>query len=188
MAQKGIAEYLIVVLIAVLVITGAVLVKNKIVPKTLQTQTETQILLKEEKAHIGSQTISPTTIEKETGGGVPLPSDEDIIRSFVDLIENGEASGAALMMKTKNETELQTWAVHFNAIKSFKLLKIEKTNEDQWTDNKHIYKVVLDVWMDPSSADAPIPYYGWQNGENTRWITLEKVGDIWKIAEIATGP
>jgi len=133
--------------------------------------------------------VSPTVkIEKETGGGVPLPQDEDIIRNFVALVEEGKADKAALMMKVKDESELQTWAVHFNAINSFKLLKIEKANEESWTDNKHIYKVVLDVVMNPSSASAPIPYYGWQNGENTRWITLEKVGDLWKIAEIATGP
>lgn len=180
--------YLTVILIAVLGITGAVLFKNKIVPKTSQTQTEAQLLLEKEKENMSNHSVSSTGEEKEAGGSVPLPSDEDIIRNFVDLIENGEADRAALMMKVKDETELQTWAVHFNAINSFKLLKIEKANEGEWTDNKHIYKVVLDIWMDPSSANAPIPYYGWQNGENTRWITLEKVGDIWKISEIATGP
>jgi len=133
--------------------------------------------------------LSPTPkLEKETSGRIPLPSDEDIIRNFVNLIEEGQADKAALMMKTNNDAELQTWAVHFAAINSFKLLKIEKANEESWAENKHIYKVVLDVWMDPSSANAPIPYYGWQNGENTRWITLEKVGDVWKISEIATGP
>ncbi|MCM8788053.1 MAG: hypothetical protein NC935_08410, partial [Candidatus Omnitrophica bacterium] len=73
-------------------------------------------------------------------------------------------------------------------ITSFKLLKMEKANENEWTDTKDIYKVVLDVWMDPKSANAPIPYYGWENGQNTRFLTLEKVGNLWKIAEIATGP
>jgi len=125
------------------------------------------------------------TTEKDS---VPLPSDEDVIRNFVTLIENGQADKAALMMKTKDDSELQSWAVHFSAINSFKLLKIEKASEESWTDNRHIYKVVLDVWMDPRSAQAPIPYYGWQNGENTRWITLEKVNNTWKIAKIATGP
>jgi len=179
---------IIFIIIAALGLGGAILFKNKIVPKTPQTQTETQLSLGEEKESMSSQTVSLTGEEKETSGGIPLPSDEDIIRNFVNLIEEGQADKAALMMKTKDETELQIWAVHFNAINSFKLLKIEKANENEWTDDKHIYKVVLDVWMDPSSAQAPIPYYGWQNGENTRWITLEKVGDIWKISEIATGP
>jgi hypothetical protein len=31
---------------------------------------------------------------------------------------------------------------------------------------------------------APIPYYGYQNGENFRFITLEKVGNMWKISYI----
>jgi hypothetical protein len=141
------------------------------------------------KEQTTNQNISPTQkLEKESGGGVPLPSDEDIIRNFVSLIEEGKTDKAALMMKTKDDTELQTWAVQFNAINSFKLLKIEKASQEGWTDNKHTYKVVLDVKMNPSSANAPIPYYGWQDGENTRWISLEKVGDLWKIAEIATGP
>jgi len=138
-----------------------------------------------------TQNIFPTKKEEKeesSGGGVPLLSDEDIIRNFVALIEEGRADKAALMKKIKDDTEFQTWAVHFAAINSFKLLKIEKVSEESWSNNKHIYKVVLDVWMDPKSANAPIPYYGWQNGENTRWITLEKVENVWKIAEIATGP
>ncbi|MGB9911311.1 MAG: hypothetical protein ACPLKP_01760 [Microgenomates group bacterium] len=130
----------------------------------------------------------PSSYSSEQGEGVPLPQDEDIIRNFVSLIEEGSADKAAQMMKVKDETEMQIWGVHFSAINSFKLLKIEKANENEWTDTKHIYKVLLDVWMDPRSADAPIPYYGWENGQNTRWITLEKVGNTWKIAEIATGP
>jgi hypothetical protein len=27
-------------------------------------------------------------------------------------------------------------------------------------------KLILNFWMNPLSADAAIPYYGWQNGEN----------------------
>ncbi|MEM4736719.1 MAG: hypothetical protein QXD41_02490 [Nitrososphaeria archaeon] len=132
--------------------------------------------------------------KRETEEIVPLPQDEDIIRNFVTQIEEGRPDQAAQMMKLKDtsppqaNSELQSWAVQFAAITSFKLLEMEKANESEWTDSKHIYKVVLDVWMDPSSADAPIPYYGWENGENTRWIVLEKVGDVWKIAEIATAP
>jgi hypothetical protein len=41
--------------------------------------------------------------------------------------------------------------------------------------------------MNPLSADEAIPYCGWQNGENIRWITLEKVGGTLKITEIVTG-
>jgi len=180
--KKGIAP--IFVLIAVLVVGGVGVLSTKILKKPGESnqssnQSPIQTII---------QTSPTTQQEQKTNNEVPLPSDKDIIRNFVSLIEDGEAGKAALTMKTKDDTELQAWAVHFNAINSFKLLKIEKANEESWTNNKHIYKVALDVWMDPKSADAPIPYYGWENGENTRWITLEKVGDVWKIAEIATGP
>lgn len=126
--------------------------------------------------------------ESQNQNNIPLPQEEDIIRNFTSLIENGKPDEAAKMMKTNNDSELQAWAVQFSNITSFKLLKIEKFNENEWTDNKHIYKVIFDIWMDPRSADAPISYYGWQNGQNTRWLTLEKVGNIWKIAEITSGP
>lgn len=136
----------------------------------------------------GGEGTKETEASKENNGGVPLPSDEDIIRNFANLIEEGKADSAAKMMKTKDDSELQAWAVQFSNITSFKVLKIEKSREEEWTNSKHYYKVLFDVWMDPRSADAPIPYYGWQNGQNTRWLTLEKVGNVWKIAEIATGP
>lgn len=118
----------------------------------------------------------------------------EVIKRFVFLVHEGRADEASKMMKVEDtspeqiNSELQVWAVHFAAIKSFKILKLERVNEEEWTQTKHIYKVVLDVLMDPSSADAPIPYYGWQNGENTRWFVLEKIDNVWKIASIATGP
>lgn len=117
-----------------------------------------------------------------------MPQEEDIIHNFVNLIEEGYPDKAASMIKTSDESELQAWAVNFSNINSFKLISLEKTRENEWTENKHFYKAVFDVWMNPDSANAPIPYYGWQNGENTRWITLEKDGNTWKITEIATGP
>lgn len=119
---------------------------------------------------------------------VPFPQEEDIIHNFVNLIEEGYPDKAASMIKTSDESELQAWAVNFSNINSFKLISLEKTRENEWIENKHFYKAVFDVWMNPDSANAPIPYYGWQNGKNTRWITLEKDGNTWKITEIATGP
>jgi len=120
--------------------------------------------------------------------GVPLPQEEDVINNFFSFINNGDADKAALMMKTSNDSERQAWAVQFAAFNYVQVLKMEKANESEWTDNKHIYKVTLDVIMKPESGDAPIPYYGYQNGENIRFIILEKDGNIWKIAEITTGP
>jgi hypothetical protein len=135
-----------------------------------------------------SQGKNQSAYDNRTGTEtVPLPRDEDVIRIFVELVKEDPAR-AALMMKTESDNERQNWTVQFASIKSIKLLKMEKANENFWTDNKHIYKVTLHVLMEIRSADAPIPYYGWENGVNVRWITLEKIGKIWKIAEIATGP
>jgi hypothetical protein len=110
------------------------------------------------------------------------------LQNFFSFFGTDDAYKAALMMKTTNDSERQAWAVQFAAFHYLKVLKIEKANLNEWTDNKRIYKVTLDVIMDiEKSANAPIPYYGYQNGENVRWITLEKVDNVWKIAEIAAG-
>ena len=43
--------------------------------------------------------------------------------------------------------------------------------------------------MKPEAANVvPMPNYGWDNGENYRWVTLEKVNNKWMIGGIATGP
>jgi hypothetical protein len=132
-----------------------------------------------------SQLPSPT----QASEAAPLPEDKEILQNFFSFFGTDDAYKAALMMKTTNDSERQAWAVQFAAFHYLKVLKIEKANLNEWTDNKHIYKVTLDVIMDiEKSANAPIPYYGYQNGENVRWITLEKVDNVWKIAEIATSP
>lgn len=140
-----------------------------------------QNILKKKPDLFGSRQI----VDKDT---LPLPKEEEIIRNFANLIDEGKADEAASMMKVNDETERKMWAEHFSMINYFKVKGIEKTNEGDWTEDRHQYKVILEVQMNPKSANAPIPYYGWKNGENTRWITLEKVEGLWKIAEIATGP
>ncbi len=144
-----------------------------------------------EKSSSNQQNLSSSSFPKQT---LPLSQDEEIIRNFVARIEEGKANEAAKMMKinqrnaSQARSEFQAWAAQFAAITSFKLLKIEKASEDQWSETRHIYRVTFDVRMDPRSAKAPIPYYGWENGLNIRWIILEKEGNVWKIARIATSP
>jgi len=142
----------------------------------------------QEKAQTNNQSDSSITkVGNEIAGGVPLPQEEDIINNFFSLIETGDISKAVSMMKIKNDSEKQAWAGQFNAFNYVQVLKIEKASENEWSDNKHIYKITLDVIMKPESGSAPIPYYGYQNGQNIRFITLEKDGSLWKIAEIGGG-
>jgi len=80
------------------------------------------------------------------------------------------------------------WKEQFEAMKSVKVLSIEPAMEDAWTDKKHEYKVVLNIVMDESSKNALMPYYGYDQGKNTRFIVLVKEGNKWFIEAIATGP
>ena len=134
-----------------------------------------------------STTNSPTI----TQGTVPLPQETDIIRTFFNLIEERKINDAVMMMSdsiTKNDSQKQAWGVQLNVFKSVKVLDVTSSMPEEWKDNLHTYKVTLDVVMDPASANQPIPYYGYENGKNIRWITLKKSGTLWKVTGIATGP
>lgn len=132
-------------------------------------------------------TITPVK-QQETA---PLPEPEDIIRTFFDLINEDKASEAVMMMAesiTSDDSQKQAWAVQFNNISMIKIISIDPSSPENWTDSDHTYKVTLDLKMNPDSSTAPIPYYGWDNGENIRWINIVKEDNLWKIKSIATGP
>jgi hypothetical protein len=138
-----------------------------------------------------SGAIEDKSFIQEDSGGAPLPEDEEFINSFYNLIDQGKAGEAVEMLSSQNtnsEGTKKLWQEQFEAIKSVKVLSIEPVMKNSWTDQRREYKVVLDMTMDESSKDAPIPYYGYDQGENTRFITLVKEGDKWFIETIATAP
>ncbi len=91
-------------------------------------------------------------------------------------------------INTKDDSTKQLWAAHFNAFELMSVKTIEPSMQEGWTETRHTYKVILNVEMKPEATSAPIPNYGWYNGENYRWVTLEKVDNKWMIEGIATGP
>ncbi len=111
---------------------------------------------------------------------VPLPSNEDIVRNFFNLIGENKIQEALAMMDANEDTK-QGWGVNFNLIKSLKIESIEPAFQEEWTDSRVTYKIVLDV-------QAKEEMYGWSNGENYRWVTLEKTGDKWLVHELANNP
>jgi len=123
---------------------------------------------------------------------VHLPREADIISSFFSLISEHRASDAVGMMSAKaipDDSTRQGWAVQFNAFDSLKIISMEPSMQDSWTETTHSYKVVLDVKMKPDAVNAqPIPNYGWDDGRNTRWVSLSKIGARWMIDGLATGP
>ena len=120
-----------------------------------------------------------------------LPTEEDIIRTFFALIDEKRIPEAISMMSKKmigDESSKQGWGVQFNAIEKIKVSAIEPAMRESWSENSHEYKVDLDVKVSANAADAPIPYYGWENGSNLRWVEIVKEDGLWKIDNLATGP
>jgi hypothetical protein len=122
---------------------------------------------------------------------VPLPTERDIIQSFFQRIDIGRHSDAVRMMTSSinnNDATKQAYGVQFNAIDSVTITNIDDSMKEEWTPTKHQFKVTLEMAMNPTSANEPIPYFGYTNGENMRFITLIKESKMWRVAEIATGP
>lgn len=139
----------------------------------------------------GNTGASENTDTGELQSSVSTLDDEQFIKNFFGLIENRKANDAVSLMTNKNTSDdstKQAWGVQFNYMSSVKVVSIEVSTKDSWTSTSRQYKVVLDVSMDPDSADAPIPYYGYENGQNTRFINLINEDGAWRVDGIATGP
>jgi hypothetical protein len=122
---------------------------------------------------------------------VPMPQTEDIIQNFFNLIGEKRASDAVMMMTSKivnDDSTKQSYGVMFAAMKSVIVRKIEESSKSDWTDTWQQYMITFDIVMDPDSANQPIPFYGFENGENIRFVNLVKENNVWKIEGLATGP
>ena len=127
------------------------------------------------------------TCEKVTPGAapVPCPAIEDVIRQFVTAIDQGRVQDAFVYMADSligDDASKQSWGVTFNSFESGSITSLDAYASESWTNTQRVYKVVLNVALKPG-ADIL-----WDNGENTRWFTLDKSSGIWKILNIATGP
>ena len=125
--------------------------------------------------------LSPTATEIDN-------SDENTIRRFFDYIDKDEFGLALNLLSTKlvgedppqlNST-LQAYGVTFSHFESVKVINLKKISE-QSSFNKPVFQVDIDIKLKPIT-DEPI----WEQGINTRFITLEKSEGSWKIESIAT--
>jgi hypothetical protein len=66
-----------------------------------------------------------------------------------------------------NEDMAQMWLASFESLKTVSVMSIEPVRQEEWKDAWEAYRVVLSIETD-ESPEA----YGWENGENNRWITL----------------
>jgi hypothetical protein len=120
-----------------------------------------------------------------------LPSDTDSIALLFQAInQKNSAITLAVMDPTAIQTEADKkgWAEQFAAFEKVELKSIEVSNKDAWKDNEHIYKIVVNAKMTAASAKAMIPYYGWGDGDNTKWVTVRKGTDeLWRVVGFASG-
>ena len=120
---------------------------------------------------------------------VTQPSQEDILRTFFSLINEKRIPEAIEMLSptiVPDDTSKQAWGVQFNSFKNIEVTDIKKQAE--YEGSGEIYRIDLSVEVNAENANLPIPYYGWSNGQNVRWIEIVKENNLWKITRIATGP
>lgn len=112
-------------------------------------------------------TISSTT-KSDTQANVPLPTEEDIVWNFMNLIKEGNIPEAVALLdgsQNFNDTIRQAWATQFN--------------------NWGVEKITQ---VTPDAGKFRVEWTG-KNGGDTKWISvIKKEGQLWKIGEIATGP
>jgi hypothetical protein len=139
-----------------------------------------------------SPTPTSVTVPLSTNsGGVIAINSIKYVELFLQNIADKKIPDAISMMTTKavpDDATKQAWGVQYNAFKKLVVKSIEPSMKEGWTDSQESYLVTLDVEMTPESANGPIPYYGYDKGINTRWVTLEKEDGVWKVAGISTGP
>jgi hypothetical protein len=144
---------------------------------------------------VSTDIVAEESTPSETPGSsdseAPLPSAWYMVTLFFELINDRKISEAINLMTPEmigDESSKQTWEEHFNAIKSINIQEMEFYDKENWTSNTREFKVTLEAYVSTSKS-APIPYYGWHDNPNVRWITLEKNSEgFWEISSIATGP
>lgn len=109
-------------------------------------------------------------------------SQEQVARDFLNAIANKDIQKALGMMDADQDTK-QAWGVNFNSIKSLEIKSLEEVYKEEWTPTRQSFKAVLQAQVTEQGLQM-----GWTNGENHRWITIEKNNNVWLIHELANNP
>jgi len=120
---------------------------------------------------------------------VPVFTAENLIRNFASAIDNGRIPEAVDLLDSnlkKDDSSVQMWGIQFNAFENFDIVNLEKIDNSY---DENFFKVIFDVKLKPDIHSVAIPNYGWENGENIRWIRVVKDTEgFYKILNINTGP
>jgi len=112
-----------------------------------------------------------------------------VISQFFALINDHRVSDALAMMSPElvPEADRAAWTRQFSAIKSIRVMDIRPADTKR-SGPCFEYKVTLEADVSSEAANEPIPYFGWDDNPNLRWIHLCPRGDQWLISSIGTGP
>jgi hypothetical protein len=113
------------------------------------------------------------------------------LEEFFVLVNARQTDDAIYIMHPKmveTDAQRQAWRSHLKAIRSIRVTDVEPVAVEAWTSRCQKFKVTLEASVADTPA-SPIPFYGWLDNPNIRWITLV-LGEkgAWQIYEIATGP
>ena len=109
--------------------------------------------------------INPTTTPAQQNA--PLPTKENIVRIFCNLIDEGRISDAVGMMDTTDDTVRQSWGVYLSNFSSFKLVNIKSSSIDE---TRNSFEVDINVTLKKNLSDLPIPNYPVQSFQ-IGWLT-----------------
>lgn len=140
----------------------------------------------------GINAFHPPDTSPPTEKPVPPPNGEDIVRTFIELINEGRLPEALSMLTAKempSEDAQKSWQAQFSIFKEINVTNVQPYDQSTWKPNENIYKVTMSVKLKPSTDDSLLPNFGWDDGENIRFITIVKDSqNIWKVDGIGTGP
>ena len=112
-----------------------------------------------------------------------------VISQFFALINDHRVSDVLAMMSPElvPEADRAAWIRQFSAIKSIRVIDIRPPDMER-SGPCFEYKVTLEVDVSSEAANESIPYFGWDDNPNLRWVHLCPRGDQWLISDIGTGP
>ena len=125
------------------------------------------------------RTTLETTVADQTPT-ISYPNQANLVLNFLSQLSTGHLDTAIRYLP---EAERATWYSNLASIQALAIIDVKIYNPAQWTETQQQYQVTVNV---TPSGDGYT--YGWENGENLRYLTLRKIDDQWLITDLAPQP
>lgn len=179
-------KLLVISLVILLLLISAFFIRQRVITNNRSELIETELETKKD-----TSTIVPLEPGQSNSNQSLLAPEEELIANFFGMINNQQVPEAVSLLSPRavpDEASKQAWEVQFNAMRLVSVMNMEAVARDTWTDNTKVYKVTLEIYVDQSAANEPIPYYGYGDNPNIRFITVWKgTNGRWYIDQIGTG-